>query len=83
VVLQAGELDFPSEIPIHESSLGVVIEKQQAIEVEDAQADRRYEDLLSGIKDGGFRSFRIVPLTTSRQRLGIIAVLRQTDGAFS
>jgi len=35
------------------------------------------------MKEGGFRSFRIVPLTTSRHRLGIIAVLRQTDGAFS
>ena len=83
VILRAGEHDFPPEIPVHENSLGIVLNNRQAIEVEDVENEARFDDLVSGAKSGGFRSFRIVPLITDRRPLGVLAVVRRQPGPFS
>jgi formate hydrogenlyase transcriptional activator len=83
VILQAGEHQFPAEIPVLKKSLGVVLHDRKAIEVQDVETETEFDDLVNSAKSGGFRSFRIVPLTTERQTLGSLAVVRREPGAFS
>jgi formate hydrogenlyase transcriptional activator len=83
VILQAGGYEFPSEVPVLENSLGVVLHSGQAIEVEDVERENRFADLLAMVTQGGFRSFRAVPLTTERTTLGVLCVARKQPGSFS
>jgi formate hydrogenlyase transcriptional activator len=83
VILQAGEHEFAPEIPILETSLGLVLNQGQAIEIQDVEREAKFGDLVNRAKTGGFRSFRIVPLTTDRQTLGCLWVVRRQPGAFS
>ena len=83
VVLQVGDCEINEEIPVLENSLGLVLNQQQVIEVNDVEVESRFQDLLDRAKMSDFRSFRIVPLATSRQRLGLLAVMRKQAGDFS
>ena len=83
VILQAGEYQFPPEIPVIENSLGLLVNRGQAIEVEDVESENNFPDLVMAVKSGGFRSFRLVPLTTDRRTLGPLAVVRKRPGPFS
>jgi formate hydrogenlyase transcriptional activator len=83
VILQAGEHEFPPEVPILETSLGLVLNAGQAIEVQDIETETKFGDLVDRAKTGGFRSFRVVPLTTDRQTLGCLSVVRRQPGPFS
>jgi GAF domain-containing protein len=83
VVFEAGEFKLPREVPIMDASLGVLLHEQHAIEVEDVQAEKQFPDLVALAEKGGFRSFRIVPLSTDRNRLGTFGVARRQPGPFS
>ena len=83
VILQTGEHEFSQDIPIVETSLGLVLQHGQAIEVQDVETESGFRDLVDRARSGGFRSFRVVPLTTERQTLGCLAVVRRSPGAFS
>lgn len=83
VFLQAGEHEFPPEIPVIESSLGQVVKHRQAIEVVDADKETEFRDLAQRAQSGGFRSFRVVPLITDCRALGALAVVRRQPGHFS
>src|SRR5579864_285281 len=81
VILQAGEHEFPAEIPILESSLGLVLNQGQSIEVQDVETETKFGDLVNRARSGGFRSFRVVPLTTDRQTLGCLLLVRRRGAA--
>ena len=83
VVLQAGAEQLATHIPVRPESLGTLLDQQKPIEVSDVATEQSFPDLCKRVRSGGFRSFRVVPLTTDRQRLGALAVLRRTPGAFS
>ena len=83
VILQAGQHEFPPEIPVLESSLGLVLDQGQSIEVRDIETETKFGDLVDRAKTAGFLSFRVVPLTTHRQTLGCLSVIRKRPGAFS
>jgi len=83
VILQAGEHEFPTEVPIFETSLGEVLNLCQPIEVADTNNEPRFSDLVDRARSGGFQSFRVVPLITERKTLGALAVVRRKPGAFS
>jgi formate hydrogenlyase transcriptional activator len=61
----------------------LVLNQGQAIEVQDVETETKFGDLVNRAKTGGFRSFRVVPLTTDRQTLGCLAVIRRQPGSFS
>jgi len=83
VVFEVGESQLPQEIPVMDFSLGVVLHQQRAIEVEDVQSEKQFLDLVALAEKGGFRSFRIVPLSTDRNHLGVLGVARRLPGPFS
>lgn len=83
VLLQAGEYNFPSEVPVLENSLGLVVGQRRPIEVPDIEHDGAFPDLSELCKSSPYRSFRVVPLATDRQTLGSLAVARKCIGAFS
>lgn len=82
-LLQAGEYEFPSECPVLENSLGVVIHRRVPIEVPDINNDGLFPDMTEFCKPSPYRSFRVVPLATDRQTLGTLAVARKRTGTFS
>lgn len=61
IIFESGQFRFPREVPVNHNSLGLVIELQQAIEVNDTQTDTRFPDLNLLAEDAGFHSFRLVP----------------------
>ena len=83
VVLQAGEYTFPSEFPVEENSIGLVVGERRAIEVPDIEHDGAFPDLSELCRPSPYRSFRVVPLATDRQTLGKLTVARKCVGAFS
>jgi len=70
-------------VPVNHNSLGLVLQMQQPIEVNDTQADARFPDLNLLAEDAGFRSFRVVPLSTHARRLGTLGVARRKPSSFS
>ena len=83
VVFEAGEFQLPLEVPVLDTSLGIVLHEQRAIEVNDVESEQRFPDLIPLARQGGFRSFRIVPLSTDRNELGTLGVGRRRPGIFS
>jgi len=83
VVFESGQFRFPREVPVNHNSLGLVLQMQQPIEVNDTQADARFPDLNLLAEDAGFRSFRVVPLSTHARRLGTLGVARRKPSSFS
>ena len=83
VVFESGQFRLPREVPVNHNSLGLVLQMQQPIEVNDTQADARFPDLNLLAEDAGFRSFRVVPLSTHARRLGTLGVARRKPSSFS
>jgi formate hydrogenlyase transcriptional activator len=83
VVFESGKFRLPREVSVHPNSLGLVLEHQRAIEVHDTQSDTQFPDLNALAEDAGFRSFRVVPLSTHTRKLGTLGVARRQPGTFS
>jgi len=81
-LLQQGAFDIPAEILV-QGSLEMVLRQHHTLEVFDVETYRGFADLRAMVRKGGFRSFRIIPLTTERRTLGTMAVGRLTPGIFS
>ena len=83
VVFESGKFRFPREVWVNPNSLGLVLQHQLAIEVHDTHSDTQFPDLNVLAEDAGFRSFRVVPLSTHARRLGTLGVARRQPGTFS
>jgi GAF domain-containing protein len=79
-LLQKVPFDIPGEIPV-EGSPELVLQQRQTIEVRDVDTEGRFGDLRAIARRGGFRSFRVIPLTTERRTLGTMGVGRISPGA--
>jgi formate hydrogenlyase transcriptional activator len=80
-LLQKGAFEIPCEVPV-EGSLELVLQQHHTIEVRDVETETGFADLRRMAQRAGFRSFRIIPLTTERCVLGTIAVSRVSPGSF-
>ncbi len=67
-LMQKGVFDVPSEIPIA-GSFELILRQHQTIEVRDVETEPGFADLRTMASKIGFRSFRIIPLTTERRIL--------------
>jgi formate hydrogenlyase transcriptional activator len=82
-LLRTAPYEIPAEIPLEASLGGLVLQDQQPIEVPDIEAETRFAGRLGIAKNGGFRSVRIVPLTTDRRKIGTMSAARRVAGGFS
>jgi formate hydrogenlyase transcriptional activator len=83
VVFEGGAFRSPREVSARDGALALVLHGQQSIEVSDAQSESRFPEVVKLAIDAGFRSFRVVPLSTNVRRLGTLGVARKQPGAFS
>ena len=81
-LLQKGPFEIPGEVPV-EGSLELVLRQHHTIEVRDVETEAGFVDLRATAQKGGFRSFRVIPLTTERRTLGTLRVGRVSPGSFS
>ena len=83
VVFEAGAFRLPREVKVRHSALSLVVHEQRGIEVSDTFSDTRFPDVVELAVGAGFRSFRVVPLSTHTRRLGTMGVARRRPGPFS
>jgi formate hydrogenlyase transcriptional activator len=81
-LLQKGAFNIPGELPV-EGSIELVLRQHHTIEVRDVEIEAGFADLRAMAQKGGFRSFRVIPLTTERRTLGTLGVGRVSPGNFS
>src|SRR5271165_193505 len=81
-LLQKGTFHIPSELPV-EGSLESLLRQHHIIEVLDVETEPGFADLRLIMGQGGFRSFRIIPLTREKRTLGTLAAARVSPGSFS
>jgi formate hydrogenlyase transcriptional activator len=67
---ESGAIRPGLEIPINESSSGLVLKSQQPFMVEDVAAETRFPRVASVLRENGVQSYCTVPLTTALRRLG-------------
>jgi formate hydrogenlyase transcriptional activator len=67
---ESGAIRPGLEIPIGESSSGLVLKSQQPFMVEDVAAETRFPRVASVLRENGVQSYCTVPLTTALRRLG-------------
>jgi len=61
------------ELPVDESSAGLVWKTQQPFMVEDVAAETRFPKLMSQLRENAVQSYCTVPLTTALRRLGAMS----------
>jgi formate hydrogenlyase transcriptional activator len=61
------------ELPIDESSAGLVWKSQQPVMVEDVGSENRFPRLMAQLRENGVQSYCTVPLTTALRRLGAMS----------
>lgn len=83
VVFEGGAFRSPREVSARGGGLALVLHGQQSIEVADAHSETRFPEMVKLATEAGFRSFRVVPLSTNARRLGTLGVARRRPGAFS
>jgi formate hydrogenlyase transcriptional activator len=66
-----------TETPVDGHPAGRVWQTQQPFIVSDTQAETRYPDYLSRLREHGVRSAALVPLTTAQRRVGAMGFGRQ------
>ena len=71
----------PSEIPIEGSVAGFVWENQQPLIIRDLAEETRFP-FAQAMRDRSARSLCVMPLTTARQRLGVLSLWSDKVGAY-
>src|SRR5262245_26391090 len=61
------------ELPVDETSAGLVWKTQQPFMVEDVAAETRFPRLMSQLRENAVQSYCTVPLTTALRRLGAMS----------
>ena len=71
----------PSEIPIDGSIAGWVWQNQQAVVIDDLDQETRFP-FTNVLRDYAVKSLCVMPLTTARQRLGVLSIWSDKPGAY-
>ncbi|HSE38982.1 MAG TPA: sigma 54-interacting transcriptional regulator [Blastocatellia bacterium] len=71
----------PSEIPIDGSIAGLVWQNQQAVVIDDLDQETRFP-FTNVLRDYAVKSLCVMPLTTARQRLGVLSIWSDKPGAY-
>src|SRR5881296_2112846 len=71
------------ELPVPESSAGLVWKTQQPLVVPRIDGEKRFPEVRRILRAEGMRSFCVLPLTTPLRRLGGLSFASQDEDAFS
>jgi hypothetical protein len=66
--------DFPTHVPVAESTSGRVWEQQKPLLFRDLNQETRFPLVLGPLRARGGRTYFMMPLTTAEKRLGAIGV---------
>jgi len=82
--LWEGELesDFPTHVPVAESTRGWVWEHQEPLLFRDLNQETRFPLVLGPLRARGFRTYFMMPLTTAEKRLGALGVATRKADAY-
>jgi hypothetical protein len=56
---------IPEVVPLHDSASGFVWENQTPLLIRDLQADQRFPQVFGPLRERGFRTYYVFPLTTA------------------
>jgi formate hydrogenlyase transcriptional activator len=65
---------IPEVVPLAESASGFVWENQTPLLIRDLLSDQRFPQILGPLREKGFRTYYVLPLTTAQSRLGGLGV---------
>jgi len=83
VMIQNGDFELRSEIPVLAASLGHVLGNGEVIQVDDTETATLFADLLDPMKLNGSRSFRVMPLSTKKMTFGALLLSSLSPDPFS
>jgi len=66
------------ELPIEEAVSGWVLEHQEVLWLADLNEEKRFPRVLNPLRQVGFRSYVMLPLTTPRRKLGALGIASRT-----
>ena len=67
-------VEIPEQLSIEESPSGWVWEQQECAHFTDLDSDPRYPTILNPLRESGFRSYFVAPLSTAEKRLGALGL---------
>jgi formate hydrogenlyase transcriptional activator len=76
-------LDAPQQVAVQESVSGWVWQNQTALSIADLEGEKRFEPGLRWLRDRGFRSYSVLPLSTAHVRLGALGFGSKRVDAFT
>ena len=65
---------LPEAVPLAESASGYVWQNQTSLLISDLQEDQRFPHVFGPLREKGFRTYYVFPLTTAQSRLGALGV---------
>ena len=76
----------PAAVPIEETGVDTasvwVWQNQQPLLLADLRRETRFPGTLNGLRERSFRSYCLMPLTTARQKLGVLGVGSVRESAY-
>jgi formate hydrogenlyase transcriptional activator len=83
--LWEGESRFglPQEVPVQDSASGWVWQHQTPLLFRDLREERRFRRVLDSLRERGFRTYYMMPLTAGEKRLGALGVASRTPNAYA
>lgn len=75
-------VSLPAEFTVEECPSGWVWERQQLLNFSDLSGEERYPRVVKPLREHGFRSYFLAPLTTAQKRLGAIGLASFRVGAY-
>jgi formate hydrogenlyase transcriptional activator len=74
---------IPDVVPVEESASGYVWQQQTPLLVPDLSQDQRFPKVFGPLRDEGFRTYYVFPLTTGQKRIGTLGVGSRAAHAYS
>lgn len=65
---------IPEVVPLADSASGFVWEHQTSLLIPDLREDQRFPQVFGRLREKGFRTYYVFPLTTAQSRLGALGV---------
>lgn len=76
------EVAMPTEIPIDEAPSGWAWLNQRPLVIPDLEAETRFPKVLEGLRDRGWKSYCMIPLTTAQTRFGGLGLASSYPDAY-
>jgi formate hydrogenlyase transcriptional activator len=73
----------PIEAPIEGSPCGWVWQMQEPLLIRDLAEEERFSKVRDGLRDRGYRSYALVPLTSVQKQIGVLGIASRTRDAYT